>query len=425
MVDEVFVVVKYDYTAQEEQELSIRKNERLRLVDDTKNWWKVVNENNQIGFVPSNYVRKETLVDKAKGTFKGFGKSRPKLPDFNQSPPQTSGELNGSLGAVKNHNNNVHRVHPTTHHMEARSEATAKYAYDPQRDDELRLAKGDVVSVVDKSSDGWWKGEINGQIGWFPSNYVEETASLPPTVLSSNGYNANGGNSAYPTTNGSSAFNGGYPAAGGYGEVLEVVTALYSFDAQNAEELSFGKGETLDVIEHPPHDPEWWRARNARGETGLVPTNYIEVVQSNPISSAFGTVPPAQASTGGGLAALGAALSGRPPVVQNDFSSPYAHQPWYYGRITRDQSDAELNARGAEGDFLVRDSESNPGDYSISLKGVARNKHFWVQVDKQNGTFKIGNRTFASMEQLIQHYGQSPIFSQADEKLYLIRPLRR
>lgn len=41
MVDEVFVVVKYDYTAQEEQELSIRKNERLRLVDDTKNWWKV------------------------------------------------------------------------------------------------------------------------------------------------------------------------------------------------------------------------------------------------------------------------------------------------------------------------------------------------------------------------------------------------
>jgi hypothetical protein len=41
MNDDVFVVVKYDYTAQEEQELTIRKNDRLRLLDDTKNWWKV------------------------------------------------------------------------------------------------------------------------------------------------------------------------------------------------------------------------------------------------------------------------------------------------------------------------------------------------------------------------------------------------
>lgn len=45
--------------------------------------------------------------------------------------------------------------------MEPRCEATAKYAYEPQRDDELRLAKGDVVSVMDKSSDGWWKGEVS------------------------------------------------------------------------------------------------------------------------------------------------------------------------------------------------------------------------------------------------------------------------
>jgi hypothetical protein len=133
-----------------------------------------------------------------------------------------------------------------------------------------------------------------------------------------------------------------------------------------------------------------------------------------------------------GLAALGAALSGHQQPHQNhsyesepQLSGPYALQPWYYGRITRDQSDAELNARGVEGDYLVRDSESNPGDYSISLKGNIRNKHFWVQVDKQTGSFKIGNRTFKSMEQLIQHYSQSPIFSADNEKLYLVKPLRR
>ncbi|VDK30390.1 unnamed protein product, partial [Gongylonema pulchrum] len=70
MSEDVFVVVKYDYDAQEEGELSIRKNERLKLIDDTKNWWKVVNEEGIVGFVPSNYVRKESFVEKAKGTIK-------------------------------------------------------------------------------------------------------------------------------------------------------------------------------------------------------------------------------------------------------------------------------------------------------------------------------------------------------------------
>ncbi|KAK6034608.1 SH3 domain protein [Cooperia oncophora] len=39
--DVSYVIVKYDYIAQEDQELTIRKNERLRLIDDSKNWWKV------------------------------------------------------------------------------------------------------------------------------------------------------------------------------------------------------------------------------------------------------------------------------------------------------------------------------------------------------------------------------------------------
>ncbi len=43
MAEEVYVVAKFDYQAYEEQELSIKKNERLKLVDDSKNWWRVSN----------------------------------------------------------------------------------------------------------------------------------------------------------------------------------------------------------------------------------------------------------------------------------------------------------------------------------------------------------------------------------------------
>ena len=34
---------------------------------------------------------------------------------------------------------------------------------------------------------------------------------------------------------------------------------------------------------------------------------------------------------------------------------------WYYGPISRVQCDSVLNTRGHDGDFLIRDSETNVG----------------------------------------------------------------
>ncbi|VDN50765.1 unnamed protein product [Dracunculus medinensis] len=348
MVDDTYVIVKYDYYAQERQELTIKKNERLKLIDDSKNWWKVVNEDNMVGFVPSNYVRKESFVDKAKGTIKGFGNKSKKFPMDNK-------QVNGII---------LHLLQVEN----ITSYAVAKYSYEPQREDELRLSKGDVVTVTEKSSDGWWKGQCHSQTGWFPSNYIDE--SPPNTYFSSSKAPCN------------------------ISSVISVVITLYSFDAQNAEELSFRKGERLEITDHPAHDPEWWKARNSKGSTGLVPTNYIEQVLKSKVSPA-------------------------------KLSGPYSNQPWYYGKVTRDESDALLNQRGIDGDFLVRDSESNPGDYSISLKATGRNKHFWVQVDNGNKTFKIGTRIFTTMDALLKHYMASPIYTndKTNERLFLIKPL--
>ena len=40
--------------------------------------------------------------------------------------------------------------------------------------------------------------------------------------------------------------------------VLDVVLALYSFNSQNDEELSFQKGERLEVLDRPANDPDWY-----------------------------------------------------------------------------------------------------------------------------------------------------------------------
>lgn len=64
MTEEVIVVAKWDYTAQQDQELDIRKNERLYLLDDSKTWWRVRNASNQTGYVPSNYVERKNSLKK-------------------------------------------------------------------------------------------------------------------------------------------------------------------------------------------------------------------------------------------------------------------------------------------------------------------------------------------------------------------------
>lgn len=57
--------------------------------------------------------------------------------------------------------------------------AVVKFAYTAEREDELTLTKGSMVVVMEKCSDGWWRGGQGGRVGWFPSNYVLEELGGP------------------------------------------------------------------------------------------------------------------------------------------------------------------------------------------------------------------------------------------------------
>ena len=45
--EEMAVIAKYDYTAENGQELSIKKSEKLILLDNSKDWWRVKNAENK------------------------------------------------------------------------------------------------------------------------------------------------------------------------------------------------------------------------------------------------------------------------------------------------------------------------------------------------------------------------------------------
>ncbi|XP_056453036.1 guanine nucleotide exchange factor VAV3-like isoform X1 [Gadus chalcogrammus] len=52
--------------------------------------------------------------------------------------------------------------------------AVARYDFSSRDTRELSLAEGDVVKIYFKMSNGWWRGDVDGRVGWFPSTYVEE-----------------------------------------------------------------------------------------------------------------------------------------------------------------------------------------------------------------------------------------------------------
>uniref|UniRef100_A0A8K9V766 Intersectin 2b n=1 Tax=Oncorhynchus mykiss TaxID=8022 RepID=A0A8K9V766_ONCMY len=53
----------------------------------------------------------------------------------------------------------------------------AMYDYKAANEDEMSFSKGQLISVFDKNDPDWWKGEVNGVTGLFPTNYVKMTTA--------------------------------------------------------------------------------------------------------------------------------------------------------------------------------------------------------------------------------------------------------
>ncbi|XP_028831583.1 sorbin and SH3 domain-containing protein 2 [Denticeps clupeoides] len=141
-------VARYNFNADTNVELSLRKGDRvvlLRQVD--QNWYegKIPGTNRQ-GIFPVSYV------------------------DFvKRSPSRSPGHYteNQSYRTQK-------RAMQDTHHS-AGEPFRALYNYMPRNEDELELKEGDVVDVMEKCDDGWFVGTSRRSklFGTFPGNYVK------------------------------------------------------------------------------------------------------------------------------------------------------------------------------------------------------------------------------------------------------------
>ena len=324
-------VVRYDYEAKDSEELNIFKNETLTVVDSSGLWWKVVNGKGESGLIPSNYL---------------WGAGEGPAPTPSSGSSRTDLKVDEPSHLYHQPDLMVNRANGPSLNISAR----AKYRYQGNRDDELSLEKGDEVIVMEKEADGWWKGRCGTKIGWFPFNYVEEVAAVEP------------GSEVAPEK----ALREKKFVCG--------VIALYSFNSGNPEELTFQKGDLLDIVDQPAYDPDWWEARKANGSTGLIPRNYVEIVHdAEPV---FGT--------GGGAAGLQRSAHGL-PLHSSQPPPPFAHELWYHGKVARRDAENLLNTRAANGQFIVRSSETKVRGEGGGVEGGERE-------GKGGGGVELGER---------------------------------
>ncbi|XP_048860845.1 intersectin-2-like [Brienomyrus brachyistius] len=55
------------------------------------------------------------------------------------------------------------------------------YDYKAGNEDEMSFSKSQLINVLNKDDADWWKGELNGVVGLFPTNYVKMTTESDPS----------------------------------------------------------------------------------------------------------------------------------------------------------------------------------------------------------------------------------------------------
>uniref|UniRef100_A0A670HYF7 Tyrosine-protein kinase n=1 Tax=Podarcis muralis TaxID=64176 RepID=A0A670HYF7_PODMU len=135
--------------------------------------------------------------------------------------------------------------------------------------------------------------------------------------------------------------------------------ALYDFVASGDNTLSITKGEKLRVLGYNQNG-EWSEVRSKNGQ-GWVPSNYITPVNS------------------------------------------LEKHSWYHGPVSRSAAEYLLSSL-INGSFLVRESESSPGQLSISLRYEGRVYHYRINTTADGKVYVTAESRFNTLAELVHHH---------------------
>ncbi|XP_066554665.1 intersectin-2 isoform X4 [Amia ocellicauda] len=203
-------VALYTYESPELGDLTFSEGDTILVTEKEGDWWKGC-IGDRSGVFPSNYVKPKEMDASNNASRTGASGKKPEI-------------------------------------------AQVTSVYTATGTEQLSLASGQLILILNKNPSGWWLGELQArgkkrQKGWFPATHVK--------LL--------GPNSGKTT-----------PALAPICQVI----AMYDYKAANEDELSFSKGQLLNVFD--TNDADWWKGE-LNGDMGLFPTNYVKMTtESDP-----------------------------------------------------------------------------------------------------------------------------------------------
>ncbi|XP_032236190.2 tyrosine-protein kinase SRK2 [Nematostella vectensis] len=205
-------------------------------------------------------------------------------------------------------------------------------------------------------------GATNPKATGAPSAATTGFSSQTPQGANQVGYPSNGMH--FQATSGIMTPPSRFPGMMANKGATNIFMALYDYDARTNEDLSFKKGERLQLLDNT--DGDWWLAKSlSTDQEGYIPSNYVAPEMS------------------------------------------VKSQDWFFGKIKRAEAEKKLLAPGnPKGTFLIRDSETQPGNFSLSVRDGDNVKHYRIRKLDTGGFYITTRAPFGSLTELVDHYMQ-------------------
>ncbi|XP_076392418.1 dynamin associated protein 160 isoform X5 [Megachile rotundata] len=267
-----YYMALYPYASTEPGDLNFNQGEIILVTKKEGDWWTGTIDD-RVGVFPANYVEKcdapsqgasittnvsETITDTTvtTDTTTSICDTSASVAQATLQTEKTAEQLEDERAAAEDRAELPDFTAMAAQQRGRKPEIVQVIApYQATSSEQLDLQKGQLIMIRKKTDNGWWEGELQArgkkrQIGWFPASYVK------------------------PLTSGS---NRSTPVSHGYQDSptdpnVERVMALYPYQAQNEDELSFEKGDVITVL--AKQEAAWWKGE-LNGVSGVFPSNYV------------------------------------------------------------------------------------------------------------------------------------------------------
>lgn len=140
----------------------------------------------------------------------------------------------------------------------------------------------------------------------------------------------------------------------------DVMIAMYDYDGKGKDELKTTKGDEIELVKVT--EDTWWQAKNlTTKKKGWLSSSVIV------------------------------------PLGCLDL------EDWCHGKITRNAAEYLLNKDKITGTFIVRESQSQPGDYTLSLMDSGKVVHYRIN-ESEKGVGIGPSKLFPTIQEMIAHY---------------------